>query len=122
MYEINEEKIQALGLRRTGERGRPKKGQWFINRDGDPELAIVDGLVTSSSGADQFDLLERDPAAGFLVLMLLCRQCGKRQVMTIPGWESKEQVLKVKCQDCSRLEGQAHASRTALTCRNLRTP
>ncbi len=102
MYEINEEKILALSLRRTGERGRPKKGQWFINRDGDPELAIADGLVSACSGADQFVLLEQDPAAGFLVLLLLCQQCGKREILTTRGWESTEQVLKVWCQDCSR--------------------
>lgn len=97
----NENKLRTIGLCRTGEKGRPKRGHWFLTRYGEPRLETEDRPPVTST-ADLFELLEPDPAGTATVVHVRCPMCDKTEDYRIVGWPPGERFERLECNDCAR--------------------
>jgi hypothetical protein len=101
MMIVNEDKLRAMGLRRTGEKSRPQRGQWFLTRDGEPRLQ-TENRPPLASTADLFELLEPDAAGTATVVHVRCPRCSKTEDYRIVGWPPGERFERLECNDCTQ--------------------
>jgi hypothetical protein len=99
MNEIDEERLQLMGLRRTHLRGRPRKGQWYLSQHGDLLRAALDSDKSAFSDADVVELLEVDVETA-AVITLHCPKCGRAQTSSFVGWEPHQQTYEIVCGAC----------------------
>jgi hypothetical protein len=100
---VNENKVRALGLRRTGQRDHTQLGQWFVAPDGEPRQEAR----RQPRSADLFELLEADPASTVGSATIRCPTCGKTDEFRIPDWPKRGRPLEAECFECSRRRSRA---------------